>query len=198
MMTEAEECVFREWITELSMEPAEAQGDPPLFWPCIDSKDPNRPQAHKPELPYMTALWMGMNQIGIPFPAVNERRMAVNAISLYSVQFYGDKKHNALRKAVDLGIVIRGPEAGRRLGWLAEQNRVEFGGPTGRDIRPFYIHNCGEAHQVSSIVNGVWEERARIDMEIQHLVITSQPVDYLSRVEVTIEEPVDITVVIEE
>ena len=185
-MNEDNEKAFRQFLYE------------GLGWQCIPAKDRGKPQPQRPPLPYITVLAMNTWHIGIPYLSDEldpggevispDPEISVHAKTIYSVQFYGPE---AMDKAEYTTLWVRSNDA------YLNENRMypprviqESGYPdrAGPRKERFYIHDCSRVHQVHSLVNGVWEEQARIDMELQHRPILSQNINTFESVEFTIED----------
>ena len=125
-------------------------------WTCMPAQDRNRPQAFAPPdgTPYITVLQMDMWHLGIPYRKVvevfengesqgHQQLIVAHAMSLYSVKFIGE---GAFIKSQEVSVLVRGNSA-----FLLNSNIPEAG-RTYR--RHFYIHECGNAKNLTQVVNG--------------------------------------------
>ena len=155
-------------------------------WLCIPSKEKGKsefakgkPTPPKYDLPFITVLRTNTRHIGIPYRVMNETMIVVDVVSLYSVQFFGDEyiDNSAMDRALLMSLWVYGAHA--------EAYSAPF---------KFAVLDCSEAREVTSIVNGIWEDRVVMNMRVKHMVVLSQAVDVIEEVPIEIQGVADLTV----
>lgn len=163
-------------------------------WPVIEARDDGKPAPPRPDLPYVSVLLMDTRQMGIPYrysrgvtdPAeadygnvqAREVGVAAHVMNLYSVQFHGPE---AFYMGTRMTLWVRSDAA-----HLWRTNPVqEIKDENGNTLRDkdgqvqyrgsFYVHDCTRVTRVSSVVNGVWEERAVVNMQVEERIYLDEP-----------------------
>ena len=128
-------------------------------WFAIPAKDFSQSQPKRPDLPYISVLKMDTWHLGIPYRTDGERVVVVDTGNVYSVQFHGP---HAKSTAELVSVWIRGHEA----------YMLQYA-----DGKPdFYIRRYQQAQDLSALVNGKWEEKAVVNMEVRHRIALKQGV----------------------
>ena len=79
-------------------------------WMGVRRKMGDRPMPAKPALPFISTLFIGSRQIGIPFTNADETIQSAETVSTYSVQYHGE---GAVRKANEVNLWLRGDASHR-------------------------------------------------------------------------------------
>lgn len=154
-MTEEQEIAFRKLITDGTT------------WMTIPAQPKTAPAAMRPPLPYVTTLLMDTWHIGIPYPTREQGGVTVHAGSLYSVQFLGP---GATEKAPEFSAWVRGPLVWENANYRDSEREL---------WRPFYVRECSSWKDTSGLVNGRWEERALLNIKLEHRITVAQSIEYL-------------------
>ena len=145
-------------------------------WKAIPARDTNQPQPKRPDLPYISVLKMDTWHLGIPYRTGDEGIVTVDTGNLYSVQIHGP---HAMSTAEMLSIWVRGNDA-----YLESHGRTSVEQDMGVRKPTFYIRNFSQSKDLTSIVNGKWEEKAVVNMEVQHRIALTQSVGQIDEVSI--------------
>ena len=129
-------------------------------WKCFPAKGLGSRDLDSDDYPFTTMLRMNTRHVGIPYYNKNHTILGVDVVSAYSLQFFGDGQENAaMDKSIATGLWLIGEEAERHL--------TPF---------QFSILQYTEARELSSVVNGRFEDRAVVSMRVRHQVTIDQDV----------------------
>ena len=156
-------------------------------WIAIPAQHPGKPAPKRPDLPYISALRMDTWEIGIPYEYVfkGQGYMTAHAGSAYSIQFHGDDSNLVARR---FSLWVRSSVASRNRFYLPNpwRGRATANDPAlppydsdteryyGERKQNFYIRECSADRNVSGLVNGIWEERAVINMKLEHRIFLGE------------------------
>ena len=139
-------------------------------WTAIPVKEKGKPAPEKEDLPFITLLRVNTRHISIPYYIQNgeayhdveaHRVYGVDVVSRYSAQFHGDEntEGSAMDMALAMSLWVYSPAGQHAASGL-----------------PFWfsILDCSEVQEVNSLVNGMWEDRARLNMLVKHFLVLTQ------------------------